>query len=143
MSKAQMVLLCVVMLCGLLAIGAVLVWAQPCAGSLELANGNMVPMKCRWTANVGALLGVLVTASGFAGLASRKPLSVAYVATLAIVSFALYLITLTSPFGIGVCAADGMACHATALWLRGCGLVAMIAIIATIFVSPDRKRVVD
>ena len=46
MKKVPLIAQIISLACALVAVGAVLLWAAPCAGSLELANGNMVPMRC-------------------------------------------------------------------------------------------------
>ena len=59
MKKVPLIAQIISLACALVAVGAVLLWAAPCAGSLELANGNMVPMRCAYTSKVAVLLALM------------------------------------------------------------------------------------
>lgn len=124
-------------LCALVALGAVLVWAPVCPGMLELANGNMVPMRCAYAGKTAVLLALLILVVEVAGLATKRT------ATMAIVglSLALVVITFTTPLSGGICGSADMACHTTAVWLRVCGVVSAVAALAGYFGSSERKRV--
>lgn len=125
------------LLCALVALGAVLIWAPVCAGSLELANGNMVPMRCAYAGKTAVLLALLLLVVSVAGLATKRKATVAVVG----LSVALVIVTFATPLSGGVCASSEMACQTTALWLRVCGIVSAVAALAGYFTSSDRKRV--
>lgn len=121
----------------LAATGAVLVWAPVCSGSLELANGNMVPMRCFYAGKEGLLLAVLLAVACVAELATKRMFTVVVVA----LSMALVLVTFAGPVSEGVCANADMACQATAWWFRGCGALSAVAALGAYAVNPARKRV--
>ena len=129
----------VAVVAALVALGAVFIWAPVCDHGVELANGNMAPMRCAYTGKVGALLSIGIAVVGAVSLAQKKP-GAAGVVALLVLSCALFLISFDTPLSIGVCMADGMACHATAAWLRACAAVAFVATIAAALASPNRKR---
>ncbi len=105
----------------LVGILAVVVWANPCDGALELANGNMVPMRCAYTAKIAILLFALVIVTSGKNLVTRKPESL----TLALLGIALIVITFESVVGIGVCKSE-MMCWSMATWIRGCGIAIIL-----------------
>ena len=55
------------LVCAAVVCGAVLLWAPVCAGMLELTNGNMVPMRCTYTAKVELLLALILAVATRAG----------------------------------------------------------------------------
>ena len=127
-------LVCAVVICG-----AVLLWTPVCAGMLELANGNMVPMRCTYTAKVELLLALILAAVAVAALVTKRPMTVALV----LLSVAIVLMTFDTPLSIGVCKSADMACQATAVWLRVAGGVSAVAALAGALLNPDRKRVAE
>ncbi len=137
--KPNISLICQVvsLLSALVVLGAVLVWAPPCAGSLELANGNMVPMRCAYAGKAAVLLAVVLAVVCLAALATKKSATVAIVA----LSVALVVVTFNTPFSAGVCSAADMACQTTAVWLRVCGIVSAAAALVAFAADPTRKRV--
>lgn len=135
--NATLVLQVVSLLCALVVIGAVLLWAPVCSGTLELANGNMVPMRCAYTAKVALLLALVLAIVVVYGLAAKRSTTLIVV----LLSAAIVLMTFDTPLSIGVCKSADMACQATALWLRIAGGVSLVAAIAAAVVNPDRKRV--
>ena len=54
-------------------------WAPVCAGTLELANGNMVPMRCAYTAKGRRAAGAGAGAVAVAALVTKRPMTVALV----------------------------------------------------------------
>ena len=46
MKNLQLLAPIAALICAAIVCGAVLLWAPVCSGTLELANGNMVPMRC-------------------------------------------------------------------------------------------------
>ncbi|WP_418995204.1 DUF4418 family protein [Adlercreutzia equolifaciens] len=127
-------LVCAVVICG-----AVLLWAPVCAGMLELANGNMVPMRCTYTAKVELLLALILAVVAVVALVTKRPMTVALV----LLSLAIVLLTFDTPLSIGVCKSADMACQTTALWLRIAGGVSAVAALAGALLNPDRKRVAE
>lgn len=135
--NATLVLQAVSLLCALVVMGAVTLWAPVCSGTLELANGNMVPMRCAYTAKVALLLALVLAIVVVYGLAAKRSTTLVVV----LLSAAIVLLTFDTPLSIGVCKSADMACQATALWLRIAGGVSLVAAIAAAVVNPDRKRV--
>lgn len=125
------------LVCALVALGAVLLWAPVCSGMLELVNGNMAPMRCSYAGKTAVLLALILAIVCVAGLVAKRT------ATVAVLCLSLALIVITFPTFIsgGVCASTDMACQTTALWLRVCGAVSAVAAIAAVAANPDRKRV--
>ena len=121
------------LVCAAVVCGAVLLWAPVCAGMLELTNGNMVPMRCTYTAKVELLLALILA------LVTKRPMTVALV----LLSLAIVLLTFDTPLSIGVCKSADMACQSTALWLRIAGGISAVATLAGALLNPDRKRVTE
>lgn len=137
MKNLQLLAPIAALICAAIVCGAVLLWAPVCSGTLELANGNMVPMRCAYTAKVAVLLALILAAVAVAGIATKHPATLALV----LLSAAIVLLTFDTPLSIGVCKSADMACQATALWLRVAGGVSLVAAVAGALASPDRKRV--
>lgn len=123
MKNVKLIVPIISLVCAAVVCGAVLLWAPVCAGTLELANGNMVPMRCAYTAKVAVLLALLLA--------------------LVLLSVAIVLMTFDTPLSIGVCKSADMACQATAVWLRVAGGVSAVAALAGALLNPDRKRVAE
>lgn len=134
MNVKQKVMLAVIALCGLIAAGAVFFWATPCTGTLELANGNAVPMRCTYTGKIAALFGFMLVASAVYMFMTKKN-EVFFTIMLAL---GMIIITFESSVGIGVCKSE-MMCWDMALWLRLTGGVALIASFASLLLSDTRK----
>ena len=62
MKNVKLIVPIISLVCAAVVCGAVLLWAPVCAGPLELANGNMVPMRCAYTAKVAVLLALVLAA---------------------------------------------------------------------------------
>ena len=67
------------LVCAAVVCGAVLLWAPVCAGMLELTNGNMVPMRCTYTAKVELLLALILAVVAVVALVTKRPMTVALV----------------------------------------------------------------
>ena len=102
MKNLTAVFLGIVAACALLSIGAVLLWAPPCSGGLETTAGNVVPMRCTWTAHVGALLGIVLAVVSLVALALKRNIDVLLCIVLVLLSAALFAISFESPLTIGV-----------------------------------------
>lgn len=123
--------------CAVLVLGAVFVWAPPCQGLLELANGNLVSMRCVYTGKAAALLALLLLVACAASAVTKRPFTAVTVG----LSVALALLAFETPVTIGVCKSAGMACGATAAWLAACGGVSAVSALAVFFAGGQRKRV--
>ncbi len=139
MKNLQLLAPIAALICAALVCGAVLLWAPVCSGTLELANGNMVPMRCAYTAKIAVLLALVLAAVAVAALVTKRPMTVALV----LLSLAIVLLTFDTPLSIGVCKSADMACQTTALWLRIAGGLSAAAALAGALFSPDRKSVVE
>lgn len=139
MKNVKLIVPIISLVCAAVVCGAVLLWAPVCAGTLELANGNMVPMRCAYTAKVAVLLALVLAAVAVAALVTKRPMTVALV----LLSVAIVLMTFDTPLSIGVCKSADMACQATAVWLRVAGGVSAVAALAGALFNPDRKRVAE
>ena len=62
MKNVKLIVPIISLVCAAVVCGAVLLWAPVCAGTLELANGNMVPMRCAYTGKVAVLLALVLAA---------------------------------------------------------------------------------
>ena len=95
-------------------IGAEKIWAPVCSGLLDMANGKQTHMKCWFSAQavsmIAIILIVMLVMMLFVETASRKRLQIA-------VLTASVLMPLTFTKVIGMCMMEGMACHATAMWV--------------------------
>lgn len=136
-NRISLILQGVSLLCALCALGAVLLWAPPCAGSLELANGNMAPMRCAYTAKVAVLLALVLAVVVVAEMVMKRSMTLVVI----LLSAALVLMTFETPLSIGVCKSVEMACQTTAMWLRLCGGISIGAAVAVFVANPNRKRV--
>ena len=132
MKNLQLLAPIAALICAAIVCGAVLLWAPVCSGTLELANGNMVPMRCTYTAKVELLLALILAAVAVAALVTKRPMTVALV----LLSLAIVLLTFDTPLSIGVC-------QSTALWLRIAGGISTVATLAGALLNPDRKRVTE
>lgn len=124
------------LLCAAIIAGAVLIWAPVCTGTLEMANGNMMPMRCTYTAKIALLLAAILAIVSIAGMITKNPMTAAVIA----ISCAFILLTFDTPLSIGVCRAE-MACWDTAFWLRLFGGISAIAALTGFVMSGTRKRV--
>ena len=79
MKNVKLIVPIISLVCAAVVCGAVLLWAPVCAGTLELANGNMVPMRCAYTAKVAVLLALVLAAVAVAALVTKRPMTVALV----------------------------------------------------------------
>lgn len=136
-DKMGVIFSAVPLLGALIAAGAVLFWAPPCSGLLELANGNMVPMRCSYAGKTALLIALILAVVSAGSLISKRPAAL----SVALLSAALILVTFTTPLSGGICVSEDMACHTMALWLRLSGAVSLAAIAVAAVFNPARKRV--
>ena len=124
-------------ICAILVIGAVLFWAPPCQGMLELASGNMTPMRCVYTGKIALLISFLLIATCLASLAFKRSMVIPILA----LSISLMLLAIESPITIGVCKSEDMACWNMAHWLVACGGASAIASLLGTIAKLIRKQV--
>ena len=115
MKNVKLIVPIISLVCAAVVCGAVLLWAPVCAGTLELANGNMVPMRCAYTAKVAVLLALVLAAVAVAALVTKRPMTVA-----------LVLLTMPGLFNVQ----NALAALA-------------VAALAGALLNPDRKRVAE
>lgn len=116
---------------GLIIIGSILIWAPVCENLLELANGNMVHMKCYYTGQASILLSIILIVSGIESLLTKSSHPWTFIAIGIIVT----IITFTSKLGIGICMKETMSCHDTAIWIRGGGIITVICGLISLFIG--------
>ena len=126
----------VVVVAAVVALLALYVFAPVCSGHLELANGNMAPMRCFFTGKVCALISLIAIIAAVTSVVTKKPATVILVC----LGVAMILMTFETPLSIGVCKSADMACVTTALWLRICGGTMAVAALAGAVLNPTRKR---
>lgn len=127
------------LVCAVVILGAVYIWAPVCTGLLELKNGNMVAMKCAHAAKLFVALSVV---GGLAGLVSKRINKGLAIAVLAC-GVLLIANTFSSAIGIGVCASPTMACNTTAVWVRVCGALMGLSALVLLFVGDSSRNVPD
>ncbi len=105
---------------------AIYIFAPVCDNLLELANGNMVHMRCYYTAQAATYFAILLVACSLTSLISKRNVSLITL----IIGIMLLTITISEisslPIGIGVCKKSTMSCIKTAMWLKGSGIVTII-----------------
>jgi hypothetical protein len=129
-TKVSMIMSIVCGLIALIVIGAIYIWAPVCDQFIEMANGNMTHMKCFYTAHAATYLAILLLVSSIIGLVTKN--------STAIISLiiGIMLITITNDaIGIGVCKKSTMSCIQTAVWLKGCGIITIIASAVQLFIK--------
>lgn len=111
--------------------GAVYIWAPVCGSLLTLSNGNMVAMKCAYSAKLFTGYAVCLLVIGLVALFARSGSRLIHLIAL-VLAVLLLLNTYSWGIGIGVCKM-GMPCNVTALWVRiaaiGAGVFALIAML--------------
>ena len=110
------------MIFAVLLIAALSLWASPCSGQLELANGNFTLMKCVYTVKAAKLIAAALFVVALENLAKKRIASFTYIGF----GLALFLITFAGALGIGICAKPDMACHTSALWIRIFGVLTIL-----------------
>ncbi len=118
----------------LLMLGAMYIWAPVCDGLLELANGNMVHMKCFYARQAVTVVVLLLLVQAASAYITKKTNPVMIVA----LGIMLVALTYQSFLGIGICMNDTMPCHDTASWIRGGGTLTILIGIAACFTKPNR-----
>ncbi|AGA68282.1 hypothetical protein Desdi_0755 [Desulfitobacterium dichloroeliminans LMG P-21439] len=118
----QSILMWGLMAVALLVLGALYIWVPVCDGLLELANGNLVHMKCFYTSQATSVLAVLVLVAAISALITKQTHAPIIIA----IGILLIVITYQSFLGIGICMKETMACHQTAFWIRGGGVLTIL-----------------
>lgn len=112
----------VFILCAVLMAGAINVWATPCEGMLTTEEGQSVCMKCHYLIAAGNGIALLCVAFAV-HILRKKVIPTIPTVMLGILSVSM---TFSCMLGIGICPAEGMACHMTALWMRIIGTVLVL-----------------
>lgn len=81
-------------------IGAVKSLAPVCGKMLDLANGNQVPMKCRWAGQAALAIAIIILAAAVMALLAKKD----YKGLMVVAAAAGGLLFLVFTSLIGVCA---------------------------------------
>lgn len=132
-NKITAILTAIQALAALCVLGAIKIWAPVCTGLLTLESGKEVAMKCRYAAQAGiAVAVILLVAAVVAYLAKGAHKLVQVISIVGAVMLFLLFSSL-----IGICANPEMACHATALWVKGASIV--IALAAVIDLLSGKK----
>ena len=111
-----------------LVIGSLYIWSPVCDGLLELKNGNMVHMKCFYTAQTATLIALLLLVQAVYSIVTKKNNPILVIA----IGIMLISVTFESIIGIGVCK-KLMPCHETAFWLRTCGCFTILIGLVSLF----------
>lgn len=126
----------ILILIGLILIGSILIWAPVCEGLLELANGNMVHMKCYYAGQASILLSIILIVSAIESLLTNSSRPWTFIA----IGIMITIVTYTSRLGIGICMKETMSCHGTAVWIRGAGIVATICGLISLFIGKRKSE---
>lgn len=118
LQKSSAIILVVV---SLVILGAIFAFAPVCDKLIELKSGNMTHMKCFYTGKTAVILSILLLIAAISSFFTKGSQWV-------IIAIGIFLIVLTfdSPVGIGLCKNTSMACHSTAIWIRGTGATSII-----------------
>ena len=122
-------------LAALLLLGAVFIWAPVCQKTIQLASGSSTPMRCFYTGKAAVMLAIVTLALSVELLVRKKAVAFPYIAA----GVLLVLLPAGGTLGIGICAADGMACHATALWIYISGGLLILSGIAGLLTKGERE----
>lgn len=122
MENKKSVVAIILLVCAVLIIGALNIWASPCEGMLTTVDGKSIPMKCHYLIAVGNCIALLCMALAI-HIFTKKEIPAVPVIVLGLISI---LITISGLFGIGICLKEGMACHTTASWMRIIGGVLIL-----------------
>lgn len=133
MKDKKRIMPIVLILCAVLMIGSIYIWAAPCNGMLTTTEGNSVCMKCNNLTVVGNHIALLCVAFAV-HILRKKEIPTIPVIILGVISV---LTTVSCFLGIGICSAEGMACHATALWMR---IIGAILILCGIYSAVDFEK---
>lgn len=121
-KKLSMILPIICGLAALITLGAIYIWAPVCDQFLELASGNMTHMRCFYTARAATYLAILLLACSIIALTTKNKTAV-----ISLIIGVMLITIINDTVGIGVCKKETMACIQTAGWLKGCGIVTIIA----------------
>lgn len=107
---------------GIFMILIVKVIAPVCSGTVELASGKQMPMKCHYTGVVLLFLGILMLINAVALFVTKEAFACG-IMTVALSAFVF--VVLSGSVGIGVCM-KVMACHTTAAFARVAGAIGIV-----------------
>lgn len=133
MKRFPRILAAVQILSAAAVIGAVKVWAPVCGKMLELADGREVHMKCFYTGQAAVAVGVILLAAAVMTLLSKTE----YKKMMVVSAIGAVILFLLFTNLIGICTADNMACHATAIWCKSAAVVTFAASVIGILSGKD------
>lgn len=137
-SMKEKIVVAVNLLAGIIMAAAPKIWAKPCSGMMILENGNQAHMRCFYSGQALAILGIILLANALIMLFTKNKLQGGLVAVATgILSF---FVTTDTGLGIGICAHTGMACHVMASWSKlAAGLIIITGVILVVFSIKDKK----
>lgn len=122
-----------------LILGSVFIWAPVCSGLLTLQNGTMVHMKCFYTAQASIVLALILMISAIVAFFSTTDHNkIQWV--IIVIGIMIISNTYESIIGIGICKKITMECHATAVWLKVSGALAIVSGFADIFANSSKTN---
>ncbi len=112
---------------GLIMIGAIKIWSPVCQSMLELyrKNGDVkfMNMKCAHTSKLLIYLSILLIILGLISVIKGVKFGV-----LPVVIGIMMMVSMSSDYGIGMCRTGvGMACEKTRLWIYISGSIAILS----------------
>lgn len=128
--KKQKILGTIQGLSGLLAIGAMRIWAPVCNETLELADGRQVPMGCHYADKAGMVLAIMIVLVSVLIIMSNTNSKSLFIVNLALGIFMILIFTTI----IGVC----MRSQLTKYWIIGCGLAVILASLLSFYNSKSQ-----
>ena len=140
MGKTAWSVVCIVAAAVMAGITGVSAALGGCPTMLELASGNMVPMKCHWTFVACTFIGIIGVATGLAGLlckekTGRRAIALSYIVCAAIIA------CMPTSFAIGLCADATMHCHGTAHIVWALAAVAVVVgVVQLVKADPDKVK---
>ncbi|GEM_PF-695124 len=91
-------------------------FVPPCDHQITTAAGGAVPMRCHWTFQAEFLIAAAaVLVAGLLWIVRHG--EARRVVGVVLVIFSLLAVSVTQPWGIGLCGRAEMACHHTAHWI--------------------------
>lgn len=127
------------LLAGFIMAAAPKVWAKPCGGMMTLENGNQAHMRCFYSGQALAILGIILFVNALVMYFAKDKLQGGIVAV--ITGILSFFVTTDTALGIGICAHAEMACHVMASWSRlAAGIAIITGIIIIVFSMKSEKK---
>jgi hypothetical protein len=87
-------------------------------------------MRCFYTAQAATYLAILLLVSSLMSLLTRNKTAI-----ISMIIGIMFIAITNDTVGIGVCKKETMSCIQTAVWLKGCGIVTIIASAGQLFIK--------